>query len=183
MIKNALKIAVLALPIIVMTVLIGVHSHNRENGKEWRIPITVYDPIDPLRGHYLVFRYNWDWQEHMNVSCSGEECAVCLQEKTPSNPINPMVYMTTLAIAEKQCDSFIKGYNLYPNKFKIGTIYGYGLTRYYIPEAEARKLDRLSWDESDHQFDIGLRVNDSGQAFIEQMYIDGIALEEWIKKN
>ena len=86
--------------------------------------------------------------------------------------------MTALAIAEKQCDSFIKGYKLYPYEFKIGAKGGDGLTRYYIPEAEARKLDRLSQDKSDHQFDIGLRVNDPGQAFIEQMYIDGIVLEE-----
>lgn len=183
--KGILKIAALLLPIVAMVLLIGAHSYNRENGTEWRIPVTGYDPRDLLRGHYLTFRYDWNWEKRMNTACSGKECALCVQEDMPSSSYNPKVYMTSLTAAEKQCGSFIQGYSHRINQFEIGTKEGYGLRRYYIPEAEARKLDRLlrGWDQSDHKFDMGLRVNDAGQAFIEQMYIDGVALEEWIKTS
>lgn len=184
--KNALKIATLFLPIIAMALLIGVHSYNKETGTEWRIPVAGYDPRDLLRGHYLTFRYDWNWAKNMNTACSGKECALCVQEATPSNSYNPKIYMTSLAVAEKQCSSFIQGYSSRSNQFEIGTKEGYGMRRYYIPEAEASKLDKLLRNQEDqdrHKFDMGLRVNDSGQVFIEQMYIDSIALEDWIKTS
>ncbi len=184
--KGTLKIAVLFLPVIAMALLIGAHSYNRDNGTEWRIPVTGYDPRDLLRGHYLTFRYDWNWEKGMNTACSGKECALCLQESTSSGSYNPKVYTTSLTVAKKQCSGFIQGRSYHSsNQFEIGAKEGYGLRRYYIPEAEAGKLDGLlrRQNQNGHKFDMGLRVNDSGQAFIEKMYIDGIPLEDWIKRN
>jgi hypothetical protein len=183
--KNALKIVTLFLPVIVMALLIGMHSNNKESGNEWRIPVTGYDPRDLLRGHYLTFRYDWNWDDRMNVACSGQSCALCLQENGASGSYNPKVYVSMPEVGKKQCDGFIKGYSSRSRHFEIGTREGNGLRRYYIPEADAGRLDALlrRADQDGHKFDMGLRVNNAGQAFIEQMYIDGIALEEWIKKN
>ena len=183
--KNSLKILVLAFPVIVMVLIIGIHVKNKESGTLWRVPVTGYDPRDLLRGHYLTFRYDWNWNEQKNTACSGSECAVCFPEDRLSSSYNPKVYMTRLSIAEKQCKSFIHGYSDRGHQFKIGTKHGYGLRRYYIPEREARKLDRLlrQQAQNSHKFDMGLRVNNIGQAFIEKMYIDGVPLEDWIKVN
>ena len=183
--KNSLKILALVLPVIVMALMIGMHVRNKESGTLWRVPVAGYDPRDLLRGHYLTFRYDWNWDEARNTACSGRECAVCLSADMPSASYNPRVYMTALSVAEKQCESFIHGYSYGGNQFEIGTKQGYGLRRYYIPETEAAKLDRLlrREDQNDHKFDVGLRVNSAGQAFVEKMYIDGVPLEDWIRMN
>lgn len=177
--RDTLKILALALPVMVMAVLVGVHNYNRENGTLWRIPVTGYDPRDLLRGHYLTFRYDWNWNEASTQMCIGEECALCIQETTS---YNPKVSIVPLEKA-RQCEGFIQGYSYGPGAFEIGAVEGYGLQRYYIPESEAERLERILWQgtQNSHKFDIGLRVSRTGQAFIEGMYIDDVSLEEWIK--
>jgi hypothetical protein len=46
---------------------------------EWRIPITGYDPRDPLRGRYIAFRYDWLVSDGP-VTCRPGECVLCLEQ-------------------------------------------------------------------------------------------------------
>jgi hypothetical protein len=186
--KEIFKIVALALPVLAMALLIGMHIQNRGNGTLWEVPVTGYDPRDLLRGHYLTFRYDWDWE--MSTSCKrGEACILCLRENAPGSRYNPKVQIVNAEDAPKQCAAFIQGHgNGSVNQFEIGPKKGNGLRRYYIPEAEARRLDGLlrGWnreENGEHKFAMGLRVSQDGRAFVERMYIDGTALEEWLKDN
>jgi hypothetical protein len=185
--KNIWKIAVLILPIMIMTLSIGTHSHhshNRLRGKQWRIPITTFEPLRLLHGNHLSFNYDWRWNENIKNECSSKRCVLCLQKEPPSGPYyNPMVHITSLPIAEKQCDSFINGHTHPKHQFEIETKEGPSLRRYTWQEAINLKLNSRDWNNHGHQFHVGLRVNDSGQAFVEHIYIDNIPLEEWIEKH
>jgi hypothetical protein len=47
------------------------------NAEEWAIPVTGFDPRDPLRGHYIVFRYLWDIEGDSDL-CRAGQCLICL---------------------------------------------------------------------------------------------------------
>ncbi len=180
MTKSNLKAIALMLPIVVMALFTAGNIYNQQAGQLWRIPVTGYDPRDLLRGHYLTYRYDWNWREDKR-SCVHGECVLCL---SPSNGhANPFV-----TFAERgntvQCTSYIEGRVYGNDHFEIGSKHGYGLRRYYIPEEHARTLDKmLRRNNGEHNFEISLRVNSTGKAFIEGMYINNQPLEEWIKQN
>ena len=183
--KAVLKIVTLILPVLVPGLLIGVHISNREAGQNWRIAVEGYDPRDLLRGHYLQFRYDWNWDEAPGSSCEGDHCAICLEASNASDNRNPRASMMTLAEAEQQCESFVAGAYREGTGFRIGNGPGHGLRRYYIPEARAEELDELlrNAEGSSHSFEVGLTLDGSGQAVMDQMYLDGIPLEEWLELN
>lgn len=186
MTNNILKLSVLILPVVAMVFLIGFHTVKRESGDEWRIPVTGYDPRDLLSGHYLDFRYDWNWNDKDgDHSCNEDDCRLCLIEKIPGHRYNPEVY-TSSPFIHRTCATFIKGHSRY-GRFVIGKKNGDGLRRYFIPEVDARHLDRMlrgtRREKSAHKFDVGLVIDSKGNAMIKQMYINDVPLEEWIKQN
>lgn len=67
------------LPVAGLLGSIAVNQASLRNATEWRIPITGYDPRDPLRGHYVMFRYVW-WAEGDYRLCKeGDDCRLCLE--------------------------------------------------------------------------------------------------------
>lgn len=178
---SMIKITTLMLPVIGMLALISVHTHNRDSGSVWRIPVTGYDPRDLLRGHYLTYQYDWNWAEEQK-SCEQENCALCLSPENGN--VNPKAALMSKQEARTSCDTYILGYSRGERNFRVGTKRSNGLTRYFIPEERARLLDKaLRNNEDGIDFDMSLRINKMGQAFIEQMYVNGIPLEEWVKEN
>ena len=185
MTKKALSIFTLVFPVLVMGLMIGVHIQNKETGTLWRVPVTGYDPRDLLRGHYLTYRYDWNWESESR-SCANRKCVLCLNEAQAGGNTNPLVSYASREAAPKMCASYMNG-RFYGSRFEIGPKRGNNLRRYYIPEEHASRLDRIlrnwSGEEEEHDFEIGLRVNSSGGAFIEGMYIDDVPLEEWVKRE
>jgi len=190
MTKKILKILTLVFPVLAMGLMIASHMHNKETGTLWRVPVTGYDPRDLLRGHYLTYRYDWNWAQGKD-KCPNGKCVLCLNSGENGSNQNPVVSYSSRKAAPKQCQSYIKG-QVYAGgrRFEIGSETGNGLRHYYIPEEHAWELDRLlrngpegSEDKEGHRFEIGLRVSSGGQAFIEGMYIDDVPLEEWIKQE
>lgn len=173
------KALALLLPLIGMIAMIVVHTHNRETGTNWRIPVTGYDPRDLLRGHYLTFRYDWNWAETQQT-CQGQDCALCLSPVDNSG-VNPEVALMSKDLAVQTCDTFIVGSSYRGKDFRIGSDKANGLTRYYIPENRAELLDKALrlWTD-DAKFEVSLSINESGQAFIDQMYINDMVLEDWL---
>src|SRR5690606_7599283 len=51
----------LAIPFAAMLVMIGINALNLSTA-EYRIKIRGYDPRDILRGHYLIFQYDWPFE-------------------------------------------------------------------------------------------------------------------------
>lgn len=184
--KKIIQITVLIFPIIAMLALIGVHTNNQTKGDLWIVPVTGYDPRDLLRGHYLTFRFDWNWEDE-EAKCQNDNCAVCLAEDSNDQGRyeNPKVRLNFANVARKECASYIKGYGGRTTSFNIGTRKSSNnLRRYYIPEEHARHLDyALRRQGATHKFSLGLRVNENGNAFIERMYINGVPLEQWVKDN
>lgn len=76
--KRLVLAAVLMLPIVGLAAGIGVREASLSGASEWRIPITGYDPRDPVRGHYVQFVYDWR-VEGSTAHCEiGSACELCL---------------------------------------------------------------------------------------------------------
>jgi hypothetical protein len=49
----------LALPLVGLALLWGWSDWRTRQGTDWEVRITGYDPRDLLRGHYVLYRYEW----------------------------------------------------------------------------------------------------------------------------
>lgn len=181
---KTIKILSLLFPIVVLLGFVGLHTVNQKTGTLWVIDIEGYDPRDLLRGHFLRFRYSWNWDDGQNA-CYGNECYLCLNQVEPNVFKNPNTRLFNRPEKESMptCTSMINGYGYgSQHGFHIGHKSGNGLEQYYIPEKYANMLNRMIWrrEESEHKFAVGLRVNEAGVAFIETLYIDSKPLNQWL---
>lgn len=80
MMKRPLFALALALPVVVLGLMIGLHQQALSTATDWRIPISGYDPRDPLRGHYLRFAYDWQVQGDAALCTSSTGCILCLHQ-------------------------------------------------------------------------------------------------------
>lgn len=69
----------LALPVAGLATHIAVRAAEGRGATEWRIPVAGYDPRDPVRGHYIAFRYAWAVRGRPQL-CRAEACALCLED-------------------------------------------------------------------------------------------------------
>lgn len=181
--SGIVKAAALLVPALVLGGISGLHAYNQRNGLLWQVPITGYDPRDLLSGHYLQFRYEWNvlFDALEPLQCQEVQCALCADDPTA---FNPLVTLQPLDLAQQQCPSFIAGTMDAAGNFQIGDEGG-SLTRYYIPEEEAGRLDALLRNQEVEavQFVMGLRVNSEGSAFIDTLFLDGMPLPEWLQTH
>jgi len=78
--KRWLLLAALLLPIIGLGTGIWRNQSALGQAELWRIPITGYDPRDPLRGRFIVFAYDWE-VEGFPAECERPEgCQLCLEQ-------------------------------------------------------------------------------------------------------
>lgn len=179
--KTLITSTVLLFPIIVLLGVVGLNIHAMNNGDSYRIKIEGYDPRDLLRGHYMIYRYAWNWDDGAGRQCERDNCSLCLS----GDEYNPFARLVHKDIAPEQCKSFIHGISYGKKSFRIGRSSHNGLTRFYVPESHARDLDRMirRGNDNKHDFDIKLRVNGQGRAFIQDMYIDDVPFQTWLKNN
>jgi hypothetical protein len=76
--NRALLAAALALPIVALAAGIAAAEAGARGATVWRLPIKGYDPRDPVRGHYV--RYRYDWQVTGNAALCRTGCALCLED-------------------------------------------------------------------------------------------------------
>lgn len=67
----------LLLPLLVLGGNILRHQFNLAGAAEWRIPVSGYDPRDPLRGHFIRFSYDWTLRGD-GSACGDGQCELCL---------------------------------------------------------------------------------------------------------
>src|SRR5690606_39374036 len=73
-----LALLVLALPFAGLATTIARNEIALASADEWVIPVTGFDPRDPLRGRYIVFRYQWEVVGDAE-QCRGGRCLICLE--------------------------------------------------------------------------------------------------------
>lgn len=76
-----LAIAAVVLPVLGTVGGIAVQEVALAGATRWRIPITGYDPRDPLRGRYIVFRYDWAARGDPASCWSDAGCRLCLEDR------------------------------------------------------------------------------------------------------
>lgn len=79
--KNALRTAALVLPLIGLAGVWAVAHQRGQQGTDWEVPVQGYDPRDLLRGHYLVFQYDWPGLDEDDVPGPGAE--LCIDGPAP----------------------------------------------------------------------------------------------------
>ena len=71
--------AALVLPLVGLLIGIVAQESGQRGASEWRIPVTGYDPRDPLRGRFINFRYAWTVSGPAH-RCRDGDCALCIED-------------------------------------------------------------------------------------------------------
>jgi len=77
-VRRRLLAAALALPLVGLAVGVAVQETGARGASEWRLPVTGYDPRDPLRGRFVAFRYDWTVSGPAHL-CRDGGCDLCLE--------------------------------------------------------------------------------------------------------
>lgn len=177
--RRPVLILVLAFPLLVLAGMVAFHALEMNRGKNiWRIDITGYDPRDPLYGHYLVFRYDWNMSEARAVPTNtpGPHC-LCLTTSGETNANPAALPMECGAAPLAECASVVKAwphhgdYSLNRNSIQ---------ERYLIPEQYAPKLERML-REGKHGFAVDLITRDDGSARVRGLFIDDVPLDDYVR--
>lgn len=72
--------AALLLPLAGLAGGIALEETGARGATTWRIPVTGYDPRDPIRGRYIQFRYDWRIEGPAHLCRNPADCALCLEE-------------------------------------------------------------------------------------------------------
>lgn len=169
--RKAMLILAILLPFIFMVGFMARSEYQIRHGTLWEIDIQGYDPRDILKGHYIDYRYRWNWDNKKlenfmkrKVSLYEENC-LCLEENE-SSIINPVVYPIECNENVK-CKAKLKGHlvgNLKDNNFITG------IEKFYIAEKKASSLERaLRTKKASIQF----RINHQGRAVLVDLFLDG----------
>lgn len=173
-----LGLLALALPLITLAGLTAKAVHDRTTGENWQIEIGGYDPRHLLQGHYITFRYNWNWiNDQQACPQDSSACCLCLKRDLTEH-IDPAASLHNCQSPRlAACDGVIRGE-------PRGAGFTFGKERYYVPERHASYLDNLLRRASDsYRFHVELSVSDRHKAAIRNLYINGTPLEDFIRQK
>ncbi len=148
-----------ALPIIVLFSLIFYKQHIVNTGETVVLTIEGVDPRDLLSGHYLNYRIDFQAENQCNNQFINTQ--LCLR---------PYRRFAKEDQVDVDCQLYLSG-SCRAGQFKAG------IERYYIPEADAKELDKLVRESRGKLL---VSINKEGKAVIKDLLIDG---ESWEKMN
>ncbi|HEY6814301.1 MAG TPA: GDYXXLXY domain-containing protein [Croceibacterium sp.] len=128
----ALRALSLALPLLGLAATWGYTHVRAQQGTEWDVPIAGYDPRDLLRGHYVVFTYDWPVSERVSELVYARE--LCIQGTAPT--IDRVTFGDGRA-----CGNPVRAYD-YSDDFGGGITTG----RLYVSQAEGARLQEQLTD-------------------------------------
>jgi hypothetical protein len=152
------------IPMLGLLVLVARAEVLLRSGASFRVAIEGYDPRDLLRGHYLQYRFRFDW--HGESTCgrvSGgfpdgvdPSCCVCLSSEVDSSMMAQARQVPCGQVGT--CDGWLEGASVSPP------------LRYFVPERHASALeDALRGREAA----LTLTCGPGGQPAIGDLYLDG----------
>ena len=167
-------LSALAFALLIPAGLAAKAQLDLRNADAYRVPIAGYDPRDMLRGHYLVFRFEWPWvkgREPDENICAEDmsNCCVCLSGDKAAPTAHLQMCPKT---PDDSCPAPLRGYAHGNGQFDIG------ISQYYIPESRAEELEDLL-REGKTDFRLGLVSRPGAKALIEKLYIGGKSLEHY----
>ena len=145
--RRLLGALALVLPLAGLGATWGMTHVRAQQGTEWDVPIAGYDPRDLLRGHYVIYTYEWpglegleQWERYGDLCIHGTA---------------PRIDRTTLG-ADARCANPVRGYD-YSDDVDGGLFTG----RLYVSQAEGARLERQLMDPK-LQGMVRLRLRDDG---------------------
>lgn len=176
MTRRWLRALTLALPLVVLAGIAAEAALTRANYPSFEVRIQGYDPRDPLRGHYLLFRPDWAWADESAATCPGDTgCCLCLTGG-PVDPAASLVACGPDTPAPASCLAVVSGY------WRGATdVWVQDLDRYFVPEAHARRLETLLREDA-HAFRIAFAVTPGGRALIRNLTVDGKPLRGFLSE-
>jgi len=158
-----------AIPFVLLCLLIARAEYHLKSGEEWTFAVAGYDPRDLLRGHYLRFSLDYDWEDYRGGCSPAESCCLCL---TRTDEMTPSVHETSCTVARNECDGFMV------------TDQANALNRFYVAETEASRAEQILREaraaENAH---IRISVNARGEPRIVDLLIGDRPLEELLKES
>lgn len=77
--NRLIHVLALLLPLAGLGAVWAQTERLSRQGTEWDVPVSGYDPRDLLRGHYVLFRYDWPGMKRENLPGSN----LCLEGRPP----------------------------------------------------------------------------------------------------
>lgn len=148
-------------------------------GVALRLELQPVDPLDVLRGRYLALAFPEEEKEHtLPPGVQGGDTIYVVLEAGKDG----LAHITRLS------RSTLDGAFAYtiPDGYKTGDSIRINipLTRYYLPEEDAVKIDelfRFRNNESPHSnATLGVRIKD-GQIVAESLWLDGQPYRDWLR--
>jgi hypothetical protein len=134
------------------------------SARDYVFEIAGYDPRDLLRGHYLQFRLRVEpLPEREPCDASVADCCLCLTRS--SADAVPYAERASCVTALASCDG------------ALHTRYLDEPQRYYVPEHEARALEKRLLQAMEHRrAHVVLAIGAHGAAQVRELRIDGEAI-------
>ena len=134
--RLALALALL-LPLVALAAGIVAAERGARGATRWRIPVAGYDPRDPVRGHYVQFRYDWRVDGPAQLCRSPADCALCLEDGGRAVRVVPH----RLSCADRIDPAASRIALRYAPEFAATPLGAY--SRLYVSEASAPRLTAL----------------------------------------
>jgi hypothetical protein len=158
-----LQLAVI-LPLLGLLVLVARAEVLLRSGESFRIAIEGYDPRDLLRGHYLQYAFDFDWQGESPCGASAggvptaldASCCVCLTSDVDSNTLAEARQVACDQVSG--CDGWLQAASLAPP------------LRYFVPERHAPQLEEALRGRSPS---LSVTCGPGGAPAIGELYLDG----------
>lgn len=147
--RSLVRLMALVLPLIGLGGT-WLWAHIRaQQGTEWDVPVSGYDPRDLLRGHYIVYRYDWPRLEAQGDMAFVRE--LCLIGNAPV-----IVRVTVTDWRAGPCRNPVRASGT--DMRRGGSLAG-GIL--YVPQQEAARLERKLADPQ-QQGIVRIRVRGDG---------------------
>ena len=145
--RSALRAAALVLPLLGLAATWTFTHVRAQQGTEWDVPIAGYDPRDLLRGHYVIYTYDWPGLEDREPwEYAGELCI---------HGTAPAIEGVTVG-ADPACANPVRAY-AYSDDFGGGISTG----RLYVSQAEGVRLQEQLTDPK-LEGTVRIRLRDDG---------------------
>lgn len=161
---RALAVAAsLALPVGLVAAMAGQAEWVLRGGTPVRVAITGYDPSDPIRGHYLRYQFDWEWEDDAPTLPVARLCVLSRSGLAIVRPLDP----------GEDCAVPVQ---LQPGRSHFLPV---GVSdQLFIPEDKAKALQATLRDRP-RALTIMLSVAADGSARVAAWQVDGVDIAAW----
>lgn len=159
------QIIALLIPMLITLASIAKSEYRLSVGEMWTFKISGYDPRDLLRGHYVTYQVEFDWQKDKGVCSDKDDCCLCLNRKKRSLD-STKVSKVSCSLAVDRCDGLMR------------EEYIKELRKYFIPEDKGKALEKAIREKG---AEILVAISDDGYPAVRDLLVNGKTWLETIK--